>query len=104
MKVSIYGLGTRLGFDAEQIEIFIGELDFMLPVNSQVKHSILFPRIEHIKIQSTKCTENQLKYYQILSNFKYHQCHIRSKLLFFFFTHLLRCVKVPRSLVEKRFT
>jgi len=48
---SIHGLGTRLDFGTEQIAIFIGELYFMLPFTVQVKHSILFPGIEHIKIQ-----------------------------------------------------
>ncbi len=67
---------TRLGFDTG-LTIIVGELYYMLPVTSQVKHLILFPGIEHIKIHKTKYTENQLKYYQILSNFKYHQSYIK---------------------------
>jgi len=72
-EANINGLGTRLVFGNEQIEIFIGEVYYMLPVTSQVRHFLPFPGIERIKIQKTKCTENQLKYNQILSNFKYHQ-------------------------------
>jgi hypothetical protein len=48
---SIRELGTRLDFGTGQIAIFIGELYFMLPFTLQVKHLILFPGIEHIKIQ-----------------------------------------------------
>jgi len=47
----IHVSGTRLVFGTEQIAIFIGELYFMLPFTLQVKHLILFPGIEHIKIQ-----------------------------------------------------
>jgi len=44
-------VGNTLDFGTGQIAIFIGELYFMLPFTVQVKHLILFPGIEHIKIQ-----------------------------------------------------
>jgi hypothetical protein len=43
--------GNTFGLCTTQIAIFIGELYFMQPVTLQVKHLILFPGIEHIKIQ-----------------------------------------------------
>ncbi len=50
----IHRLGTRLDFGTEQIAIFIGELYFMLPVTFQVKHLILFPRMENARNISNK--------------------------------------------------
>jgi hypothetical protein len=44
--VTVYGLRTRLVFGSGQIEIFIGELHYMLPDNSQVRHLIPFPGME----------------------------------------------------------
>jgi len=39
-------VGNTLGFETEQIAIFIGELYFMLPFTVQVKHLIPFPGME----------------------------------------------------------
>jgi hypothetical protein len=46
LMITIHELRTRLGFGTEQIAIFIGELYFMLPFTSPVKHLIPFPGME----------------------------------------------------------
>jgi hypothetical protein len=54
---TIYRLGTRLAFGTEQIQYLL-ESFFMLPDNSQVRHSIPSPRMENA---SKYIKQNELK-------------------------------------------